>query len=295
MKLFRKCLLPSKTKLLAAAAAAASTSAFSLPPFVDMVVLMDESTSMTGEQRWMAATIPRLDTGLNDRGVAPNRYGLVGFGASVVVGPLDVRSFRVGGGQFGTAADYAAASSGLLNSGSYEDGYAAIALANTYTLRDTAARNYILVSDEERHSSHVASAAYNYTDTLNNLLSTDTLLNVVVNASFKCGDNSPALGIVGTTGYKADGNGGFLSCPGASFTSGYRTTGDDYVRLALATGGGAWDLNVLRSGGDNATSFTIAFIDGKVAEITAIPEPTTAALIAAGLGVVGWAARRRAV
>ena len=69
------------------------------------------------------------------------------------------------------------------------------------------------------------------------------------------------------------------------------------MSLALATGGGAWNLNILRNGGNDAAAFTNAFIAGKVQEIItqtpAIPEPQTYALMLAGLGVVGFVARRR--
>jgi hypothetical protein len=285
-----------KSLMTAALLAAFGTSAFAATT-ADVVVLMDESGSMSGEQAWMSTTIPQLDSGLLGQGLSGNRYGLVGFGASSTTSPAPgfVRSIDVGGAQFGTAAQYTTASSGLVVNGSFEDGYAAIDLASSYSFRSGAARNFILVSDEDRDVT--SSLGLGYDGMLAGLKSTGTLLNSVVDASFKCGDGSAALGLSsGGKGYKVDGAGGFTTCSGASFVSGFGTTGHDYVDLALASGGAAWDLKVLRAGGLGATSFTKAFIDVKVHEIVitpTIPEPSTYALMLGGLAAVGFIARRR--
>jgi hypothetical protein len=284
-----------KTALAGALLAAfAMPSAFAATT-ADVVVLMDESGSMSGEQTWMAGTIPLLDAGLVSHGLTGNRYGLIGFGASAAPPPSDVRSFTVGGGQFGTAAQFATASGGLVASGSFEDGYAAINTADSYTYRAGAARNYILVTDEDRDVT-AGMPALTKANMLASLTGSHSLLNAVVNATFKCGDGTAALGVSsGGKGYKADGAGGFSTCTGATFFSGAGTTGNDYVDLALSSGGAAWDLNFLRAGGLGAQSFTNAFIDVKVKEIviTPVPEPSTYAMMFAGLGVVGFIARRR--
>ncbi|UUX94882.1 PEP-CTERM sorting domain-containing protein [Aquabacterium sp. J223] len=283
-------------KTLVALGAALASAVSVQAKTADIVVLMDESGSMSGEQAWIAASIPTLDAGLNAAAVTDNRYGLVGFSASAAPAPSRVRSFAVDGGQLGSVAGFATAASGLQVTGSTEDGWAAIAFANGYAFRGDAVRNYILITDEDRDNTN---NALSFNGVRDSLLATGTLLNAVVNATFGCGDGSAAIGLIGSTGYKADGAGGFTTCAGASVLSGTGNTEAQYVDLALATGGGAWDLNLLRSGGLTAQSFTNAFIAGKVGEIVeqppvpAIPEPSTYALMVGGLGLLGWAVKRR--
>jgi hypothetical protein len=285
------------TALVAALLAAFSApAAFAAATTADVVVIMDESGSMSGEQAWMPGTISLLNAGLVANGLSGNGYGLVGFGASSGTAGTDlVRSIPVGGGQFGTPAEFATASAGLVTNGGTEDGYRGMDLASTYTFRAGAARNFILVTDEDRDNTL---GSLTFASMLASLTGSNTLLNAVVNANFLCGDSSVALGMTANgTGYKANGSGGFTTCTGATNVSGAGNTEFDYVDLALASGGAAWDLNILRGGGLDAESFTNAFIDVKVQEIItqppAIPEPETYALMLAGLGAVGWMARRR--
>lgn len=287
----------SQISRLAAIAAAATLalSAHAAAPHADVVVLMDESGSMSGEQAWMRSVIPALDTGLIAEGLTDNRFGLVGFGASSATSPAPsyLRSFSIGGAQMGSSANWVTASNDLKVSGSVEDGWAAIDMAADYSLRATAARNFILVTDEDRDNTN---STLNYSLVLQQLKDAKILLNAVVNNTFRCGDGSAALGIIGSTGYKADGAGGFTTCTGA-VAVGAGAIKTQYVDLALASGGGAWNLNILRSGGNNALSFSNAFLAGKIGEITtqppAVPEPSTYGLLAAGMVTVGWALRRR--
>lgn len=279
--------------VVVAAFAALSAQAAPKATTADVIVLMDESGSMTGEQAWMRTVVPTLDAELGALGLTGNRFGLTGFGASAAGKPHYVRSFSIGGSQLGSAADWVTASAGLAASGSTEDGWAALNQAATIAPRAGAARNIILVTDGDRDNTD---PSLTFGGLLADMQADRTLLNVVVNNTFRCGDGSAAMGIIGTTGFKADGAGGFSTCTGA-FASGAGSTRAAYVDLALATGGGAWNLNILRNGGLHAESFTSAFVAGKVGEIItqppAVPEPTTWGLACTGLLVAGWVARRQ--
>lgn len=284
-----------KLALVAAAAmAVVGTPAMAAPTFADIVSIVDESGSMAGEHAWLGGMIGSLDTRLIAAGLnAGNNFGLVGFGGGGAGN--SGRQLNVGGGQFGTSAQYGAATAGLVTSGGTEDGYAGINFANGYTYRAGAARNYILVTDEDRDNTN---AALTYASVLASLSGSNTLLNAVVNASFTCNDGGvgAVLGVhSGGLGYRADGLGGFIAATNCILTSDFGNTEADYVNLALASGGGAWDLNRLRAGGLTATSFTEAFIDLKVAEITrqGVPEPATLALVGAALAAIGAARRRK--
>lgn len=197
---------------LTAALAVGGTSVHATARFADIVVLMDESGSMSGEQAWMRFAVPGLDAGLQARGLIGNAFGLVGFSAFSAPAPSRLRTFDVGNGLLGTSSDWVLASNGLVDRGDIEDGWAAIAATSSYPFRGSAARNLILVTDEDRDNTN---AGLSFEGLLAAMKATNTLLNVVVNHTFRCGDRSLALGIVGTTGYKADGSGGFAKCEGA--------------------------------------------------------------------------------
>lgn len=259
----------------------------------DVLFVVDESGSMSGEHAWIQSMVTALDTALMANGVTGNRYGLVGFGANTAHG-IPGHKHTVGGGDFGSAAQLATAATGLVLSGSQEDGWSGIDVAlNGYTLRGNAAVNVILITDEDRDN---AGNSLTYSSVLASLDSKNAYLNSVINGTF---DPGVVLGVDSAgVAYVADGGGGYTAtAPGTGFfVSGSGTTKANYVDLAWDTGGAAWDLNILRNGGNGAISFTKAFVDIKTQEILQHPTPEGGAtLLLLGAGLCGIVSLRRGI
>lgn len=269
--------------------------------FADVVIVVDELGSMSGEHARIGGMIPTLDANLISRGVGAgadaNRYGLVGFGASSAHG-VSGHSHAVGGGELGTAAQFVTATSGLVISGSTEDGYSGIATALGYNFRPGAAVNIILITDEDRDV--LPDSSHTFGNVLVGLSSKSALLNVVVDHGFANGTGTAAVGVdsVGNA-YVANGAGGFTSSAGGVATTGFGTTKADYINLAWANGGAAWDLNKFRAEGLTADSFTAACVNIKTEEIIrqpptgAVPESASLLLLGSGLAVLAvWECAR---
>ncbi len=262
-RIFRTALISCMPTGLLLAAGHATANA---PIAADVIVVIDESGSMSGEQNWIAESIPLLEENLKLYGIGSesqaNEYGLVGFGNSQVV----PRTLQVDGDYLGTSEGFVSAAGNLVVNGGTEDGWRGIEYAlDEYPRRNGAAVNIILATDEDRDNTK---SSITYSTVLQKLDDNRALLNAVINARIRCGDGSPALGVDSQgTGYVADGSGGFTTCEGAYATQGYGGTVSHYVDLAMQNGGAAWDLQFLRSGGTNAQSFTRAFLDIKVDEI----------------------------
>jgi RHS repeat-associated protein len=243
------------------------------PPVADVVVVVDESGSMSGEHAWIADLAAPLEAHLVSNGVGSgderNRYGLIGYERAP-------REIPVGGGLMGDYLELEAATRLLRLSGGFEDGWRASRHALiAYPLREQASKNIILITDEGRDN---ADRDITYASLLEDFQSRGAVLNAVVNARFRCGDNSVALGVApGGVGYQADGRGGYTTCSGARAVSGSTNTIAAYVNLALETGGAAWDLYEMRAGGVRAQSFSNALLNVKVREILEHTPPTAQA------------------
>lgn len=260
----------------------------------NVVFIVDESGSMSGEHSFLEDVITSLDLALAAEGVTNRSYGVVGFGGNF----SNPGSPRMLGSGLTDATTTKANLGGLVINGGTEDGYSGIDFAiSSFNYTPGAAINYVLVTDEDRDNTN---NALSYGSVLASLTSRNILLNAVVDGRFRSADNTTALGLNDGEAYVADGSGGFTTSSGGSVVGGAGTTVSDYVNLALATGGAAWDLNQLRAGGLSAQSFTSAFIDIKVDEITTqppspspIPVPAAFPLLLGGLGLMGVVSRRR--
>jgi hypothetical protein len=256
---------------------------------VDVIVVVDESGSMSGEHAWLPGMITSLNSALTGLGY-DTRFGLYGFGNGLGGGANSGRELL----DSGTAAAFGAAAVSLVTSGGTEDGYAGLNFAlNNYSFTSGSIVNYILVTDEDRDNTDAALTFASVQAALGS-----SLLNVVVDNPFSC-VAGVALGVDSTgMGYRADGSGGFTSCTGGTVGNGAGTTETDYVALAHALGGAGWDLNQLRAGGLTADSFTQAFVNIKVQEIVqqdpgGVPEPATLLLTGSALCALALLRRRK--
>ncbi len=299
-------MLNFKKSMLAMLIYGTAFSASAVSISTDIITLMDESGSMSGEQAWFAGMITSLDSNLAlaaGSDTYSSQFGVVGFGGYYASGPensriLDMDTATTEIDEWGSSSQASAV--GFIASGGTEDGYDAIDTALDYSLRDDAVTNLLLVTDEDRDN---ANTSLDYSSILSDLSSENALLNAVLNVNIKCSDNTTALGADSDgTGYVADGAGGFTTCEGATVSSYYDYSVTDYALLAFETGGAVWDLNQLRLGGDTATSFTAAFIDVKVQETidiieeespVPIPEPSSLALFGIGAFALGATRRRK--
>ena len=239
----------------------------------DIIFVVDESGSMAMEHEWLREEVRILDRRLKSRGVGSgersNLFALVGFGRN---DPNAILGTTIT--DLTSAGDFVSASEALMLSGAFEDGYAAIdyALENIVG-RPGTAKQLILITDEDR-----GVIRFDLTrDTIENRLKdTGYVLNVVVNQGFQItspGNTSFALGVNSEAAYIFDPfSSNFFSTASASSVIPsdefrFGNTFEDYVELALAVGGAAWDLNQLREQGLLARAFTNSFSETKVEEV----------------------------
>ncbi|MGB7347734.1 MAG: hypothetical protein WBD20_26155, partial [Pirellulaceae bacterium] len=233
-------------------------------PYVDVVIVMDESGSMGSTQQFSAQFIQDLEAGLLAAGIGAvngNRYGAVGFGASGV-NELG-HSLVVGTGLFGTAQDYAAATSQFVTSGAREDGYAGIdyAIAN-YPFRADAAKFIILATDEPRSD---IDRTLNLNNTISNLQANDIRLQGILGMRISDNNGAQSLAIDNNLVYtETPGGGSFTTQNGGIVTGGSSVA--DYLPLVQATGGIAGDLSQIGRNQQTANAFGQAMISSLIVQ-----------------------------
>lgn len=267
----------------------------------DIVIVVDESSSMEKEHDWLPNMIEELEKKLQianvGKGVNRNLYGLVGFGLEHICyrthsaklkdpatgRPKELLMFPAG--MYRTTNEQLVADGG----GVTEDGYGAIKYAlNELPLRRTSgiARNLIFISDEDRDwQCGGMNADLNKEIVRDLLVNSSFITNVVLDLHYRMfrgvQDIGLALGVQGApdgakTGFKASSiEGEYDKETNVAITTSSADGGanegtvEQYYKWALGMGGVAWDLNVLRDETREASrqAFTAAFVDIKVAEI----------------------------
>lgn len=243
------------SKLLAAVAA--SFCFIALPAHAQtrtgqIVFVVDESGSMSGEHTFLQSFAPALEQQLLAAGLSSVQFGLVGFGNSAVV----PRQFLIGGNPFGSAADFATAAGGLVISGGTEDGYAGIQYAlDNYTFAGGANTAVIvLVTDEDRDNTN---NALTFNVILVNLQNANVSLSAIIDQAINGPGGEVGIGTNGVITYIDANNDGIPEEVGApTFGAGAGTTDADYTQLVLSFSQGCVaDLSQLRSGGTASQAF----------------------------------------
>ena len=221
---------------------------------VDVILLVDESSSMAEEHSWIPTMTQQLDQALMDINIGNeqrNRFGVVGFGDDCddqnALGRVLLNSMQQG---FGVADNITDFTRNLNLGGRSEDGYGAIHIAlDNYTFRDVA-KQFILITDEDRDALN-----QNLTrETIRSMLEdNEVLLNAVISEEFQA-NSLRALGMDSNQNayvYDPSIRSLFRVLEGSGESvedSAHGSTSTDYTQLALQLKGAAWDLSQLRQG-----------------------------------------------
>lgn len=226
----------------------------------DIILLVDESGSMSEEHAWIPGMTQLLDQALMVAGIGvsqKNYFGVVAFGddcdSNNSLGRVLLDNFQQ---TFVSSENITAFIKNLKVGGRQEDGYGAMEIAlNEYYFRDVA-RQFILITDEDRDVLAVNLTRGNIRDMLD---SSGVLLNAAVSEEF-LGSSLHALGVDSNRNaylYDPSVRSSFRVEEGSGQAvedSAYGTTNTDYTGLAWQLGGAAWDLRQLRQGTAHTSS-----------------------------------------
>ena len=254
----------------------------------DVVIVVDESSSMAFYHNWLSSTIKQLDDALLESNIGtdplvPNRYALVGFGRSALPNGSDIltrpHAFSYEGQKIVHIDQYSSINSQLKEGGNIEDGYLAIDYAlknltdengnNLLRINEPGvAINVIFITDEDRDVLTPYGSAITRSGIKRTINRAGALLNVVVDQEFYAG-NDRAFGYDSTkTAYIVEPFGEYRNATeGARLGIGYGGTRRDYTNVALELDGAAWDIKILRQAGAVGRSFTNAFLKVKTKEV----------------------------
>lgn len=210
------------------------------------VLIVDESGSMGQSLDWLGSVLEAAQVSCEAEtyDTRPIKFGLVLYTDAAKAVSLD-------GGLFNCAGDVAEAlkSAGGKN-GEYEDGYLAIRKASsTYSQYSPNGLHLLLFSDEDRD---VRDVGESFDRILTDLMDSNAILDVVVNAQFTCKDGREAVGVTASReGYVLTDE-GFEQCEQVEISSrggDKNTSVPDYVTLAHRLGGTAWQIGAFRRDG----------------------------------------------
>jgi hypothetical protein len=254
-------------------------------PYIDLIVVMDESGSMLDAQQFTTQLVADIDQTLVAGGVGDgtrgvNQFALVGYGNSLDRVSEVGRSIPVGpnGELWGTAADYQVAANNLVDVGGTEDGYAAIDFAmSNYTYRSDAAKFVLLVTNEDRD---ILDRMQTYGTTVNSIRASGAILHSLLAVDVTAVGGVSALAAdANNNAYLEAPNGAFTVAPLQRISNKFlsffdpNTSVQDYANLTFDLGGVVGDFDQISVGGNTTTSFSNVFTSTIQAQAGAILTP----------------------
>jgi hypothetical protein len=202
--------------------------------FPQIILIVDESGSMSGDQDWLADFVPALGKALSER----NQYDLPAEIEFTVAGFTDdTRNLLM----YGSVIEATDAIGRLRADKSIEDGYVAIReLLEERLHRSGSPTTVILITDEDRDVTDPDVTLASLTEYLDWM---GIVVHSIIPAEILCPDRKRAIAMDQHDVALQPDTGGLSSCENA-----LRWTHEDYAELAFITGGLTWDLGIFAPG-----------------------------------------------